>query len=83
MLGVGGVFEDGVDSAVVDALRRGRWSPGDLLSRLYHSLRSAGVPHRCSQQRSCRSFKHSTIQQNANSYILLPHSASAAPVQIW
>lgn len=34
MLGVGGVFEDGVDSAVVDALRRGRWSPGDLLSRL-------------------------------------------------
>ena len=34
---VGGVLEDGdgsVDSAVVDALPRGQWSPGDFLSGL-------------------------------------------------
>ena len=38
VLGVGGVFEGGgispVDSAVVDVLQRGQWTPGDLL----HSL---------------------------------------------
>ena len=47
VLGVGLVFEDGgsspVDSAVVDALQRGQWSPGDLLSSLYHSLQVSKV----------------------------------------
>ena len=40
-----------MDSAVVNALQRGQWSPGNLLSSLYHSLqafadqsRSAAVP---------------------------------------
>ena len=44
MLGVGGVFENGdsspVDSAVVDALQRGEWSPDDPLSCLDHSLQA-------------------------------------------
>ena len=41
---MGGDFADGssslVDIAVVDALQRGPWSPGDLLSSLYHSLQA-------------------------------------------
>lgn len=56
VLGVDGVFDDGggspVDSVVVDALQRGPWSPGDLLSSLHNSLqasvvcgRSAAIPH--------------------------------------
>ena len=53
MLGVGGVFEDGdsspVDSAVVDALQRGQWSPGDLLCSLYRSLRAFAVHSRSTQ----------------------------------
>ena len=69
MLGVGGVFEDGgsspVDSVVVEALQRGQWSPGDLLSRLYHSLQafavqsiSAAVPDgdTTAQQCNCKNF---------------------------
>ena len=71
MLGVGGAFEDGgsspVDSAVVDALQRGQWSPGDLLRSLYHSVqvfavqsRSDAIPHGDGQDAlntvSCRSY---------------------------
>ena len=55
MLWVGAVLYDGgsspVDSAVIDAVQRGQWGPGDPLSCLYHSLqafavhgRSAAVP---------------------------------------
>lgn len=56
MLEVGGFLQDGgsstADSAVIDVLQRGQWSPGDLLSSLHHSLKafvvhlsSAAVPH--------------------------------------
>ena len=44
-----GVFDDGgsspVDSAVVDALQRGLWCPGDLRRSLYYSLQAFAVPH--------------------------------------
>ena len=47
---MGGVFEGGgsspVGSAVVDALQRGQWSPGDLLSSLYHTLQAFAVQSR-------------------------------------
>ena len=47
MLGVGGVSDDGgsspMDSAVVDALQRGEWSPDDPLCCLYHSLQALTV----------------------------------------
>ena len=47
MLGVGGIFDDGnsspVDSAVIDALQRGDWSPDDPLSCLYHSLQTFAI----------------------------------------
>ncbi len=51
MLWVGGVLKDGgsspVNSAMVNGLQRGQWSPDDLLGSLHHSLQTFVVP-RCS-----------------------------------
>ncbi len=51
MLWVGGVLKDGgsspVNSAMVNGLQRGQWSPDDLHSSLHHSLQMFAVPHCC------------------------------------
>ena len=64
MLGVGGVFEDEgsspVESAVVEALQRGQWSPGDLLRSLYHCLQAFVV-----QSRSAAISDGDTASQDA------------------
>ena len=49
MLEWGGVINDGcsnsVDSAMVNGLLRGQWSPDDLLSSLHNSLQTFAVPY--------------------------------------
>ena len=35
-----------MDSAVLETVQRGQWSPGDLLSSLYHSLQAFAVHSR-------------------------------------
>ena len=69
--------------------REERWSPGDLLSRRFPcSLSSAAVTTRMLStmrpQKLLRLF-WVRIEQDATSYVLLPYSAAAAPVQsvIW
>ncbi len=49
MMWVGGFLEDEgsspVNSAMVNGLQRGKWSPYDLLGSLHHSLQTFAVPH--------------------------------------
>ena len=73
MLGVGGDFEDGgsspVDSVVIDALQRGQWTPGDLLSSLYHSAGVWGPKQKCC--RTTRWYRWSRCSQQCT--IILCH----------
>lgn len=49
MLGVSGLLKDGcslpVDSAGVDVLQTGQWSPGDPPGCLHHSLQAVVLLH--------------------------------------
>ena len=58
-----------VDSAVVDALQRGQWSPGDLLCSLYNSLQAFAVQSRIAAIPDCNdpSFCSSATVQRVRS----------------